>query len=249
MGACGADCGITRVREEERQAALAVAERAHPGLVWRKVNGAPHAITYDAALSLARHLEELLPMRAVVRTEPSTVLAIDLLAGLHAPALTEIASARRVDANARLAESEVYLRVSFSPWGRFVTIQEVRVSARATPEALEIIEEPVLGVEDARLRAMVKGLQGALRKARLTLLDMAFLARPAEGSQDAYRREFHERPTLWSLLFDSAPPTTVRASLVRRSSSSADAETSRARARSPAPCRTRRGPERPEGRR
>jgi hypothetical protein len=43
---------------------------------------------------------------------------------------------------------------------------------------------------------------------------MAFLARPLEGAQTSFMREFHDSPTLWSLLFDAAPPTTVRASLV-----------------------------------
>jgi hypothetical protein len=249
MGACGKDCGITRVREEERKAALAVAERAFPGLVWRRRGEPPPSITFDAVLSIARHLEDLLPMRAIVRAESSGVLAIDLLAGLHAPALIEIVRAGPVEAKTSLADHEVYLRVSFSPWGRFVTIQEVRVSLHATRETLEIVEEPVLGVVDVRLRAVVKGLQGALRKAHLTLLDMAFLAQRAEGVQTAYLLEFHEDPTLWSLLFDSAPPTTVRASLVRRASPSEYGGTSRARARSPVPCRTRRERARPEGRR
>jgi hypothetical protein len=246
MGACGGgECGITRVREEERKVALAVAERVHPGLVWQRVEGVAQVVPFDVVASIARRLEELLPMRAIVRTES----AIYLLAGLHAPSLAEIVDAGRADAIEPLPEGEVYLRVAFSPWGRFVTIQEVRLSARVAPAAVEIVEAPVLGVEDVRLRAMVKGLQGALRKARLTLLDMAFLAKPLEGKQADYVREFHEEPTLWSLLFDPAPPTTVRVALVKRSAPSSAAETSPERARSRARRRSSRGPERPEGRR
>jgi hypothetical protein len=218
MGACGGDCGIVRVREEERKAALAVAERIHPGLVWTRAACLAPAVPFDAIVDLARKLEALLPMRAVVRIlDTQGAGVIDLLAGLHAPALLEIADGACLDPGVALSEHEVYLRVAFSPWGRFVTIQEVDVFAQCTTVDVEIVEEPISGVQDVRLRAMVKGLQGALRKARFTLLDMAFLATPLEGQQEAYVQEFREAPTVWSLLFDAAPPATVRASLVPRS--------------------------------
>jgi hypothetical protein len=213
MSSCGADCGITRVREAEREAALAVAERIHPGLVWRESARSTAAlVTFDAMSALARHLEELLPMRAIVREAGPA--AVDLLAGLHEPCLLEIAEQRRIEPELVFREREVYLRVAFSPWGRFVTILEVDVTARNAGDELEIVEEPLLGVEDPRLRPMVKGLQGALRKARLTLLDMAFLSTPVEGDQKAFVERFAEAPTLWSLLFDPLPAASVRAFIV-----------------------------------
>src|ERR1700722_432472 len=133
MGACGSDCGITRVRAAERQAALAVAERAHPGLVWSKARSLSPAIPFDTVVSLARHLEELLPVRAIVRTSGAGASCfIALLAGLHEPSLVEIADGGFSSPSGAIPTSEVYLRVTFSPWGRFVTIQEVVVQARAT---------------------------------------------------------------------------------------------------------------------
>lgn len=217
VGSCGADCGITRVREREKQAAVALAERLHPNLVWsRPLDRAP-AVSFDTLVSLGQRLEELLPVRAIVRMgETGGADAIYLLAGLHAPALCELADGTPVDPEVALVPSETYLRIAFSPFDRFVTIQEIRVAARpASPHQVEIVEEPMAGVEDRRLRTMVKGLQGALRKSGLTLLDMAFLGQRLEGPpQPAFVRDYHEEPTLWSLLFDPAPPTTIRASLV-----------------------------------
>jgi|HubBroStandDraft_2_1064218.scaffolds.fasta_scaffold157241_2 hypothetical protein len=224
MGACGADCGITRIRDREKQAALALAERLHPGRVWRRVPDREPAVTFDDLLEIGRHLEDVLPVRAIVRAaEARGADAIYLLAGVHAPALCEIADGATVDGGRAFVPRETYLRVVFSPFGRLVTIQEVRVVASHSPPStrsevplsLQIVEEPLAGVEDRRLRTMVKGLQGALRKKNLTLLDMAFLVQPLEGGpQTAFLGDYHEEPMLWSLLFDPIPPTTVRASLV-----------------------------------
>jgi hypothetical protein len=237
MGACGSgSCGITRIREDERQAARALAERIHPGLVWSEQVSPLPAFTFDALSRLAAHLEELLPLRAIVKTNGS--LAIDLLAGLHSPSLSELVDAGQVGREETVAEGEVYLRLTFSPWGQFVTIQEVRMRASSSPDDLEIADEPVLGVEDLGLRSIVKGLQGALRKARLTLLDMAFLATPLPLPQTRYEERFCEAPTLWSLLMSAAPPTSRRVSLVRRRPVAAGAESCPAPARSPLLCRT-----------
>lgn len=218
MGSCGADCGITRVREREKQAALALAERLHPGLVWRRPSdGVASGVPFDEVVALGQRLEELLPVRAIVRAgDAGAPDCIYLLAGLHEPALCEVVDRDRVDPNHALASHETYLRLAFSPFDRLVTIQEVRVASRpASRRAVEIVEEPMAGVVDRRLREMVKGLQGAVRKATLTLLDMAFLTQPVEGrAQAAFERDFAEQPTLWSLLFDPSPPTTIRASLL-----------------------------------
>jgi hypothetical protein len=212
MGACGAECGITKVREREQKAALSAAERVHPALIWREGASAAPAVSFDALVSLGQKLEELLPARAIVRAEDAGRLgAVHLLAGLHAPSLVEVAEEGRVARDVPLAERETYLRVAVSPLGRFATIQEVRAEARWGDGGAAVVLEPLLGVEDTRLRSMVKGLQGALRAARLTLLDMAFLARPLEGEQKAFHERFHDAPTLWSLLFTPAPATTVRA--------------------------------------
>jgi hypothetical protein len=176
-----------------------------------------HAVSHDAMVAIGRHLEELLPVRSIVRSgEDGGTSAIYLLMGLHAPSLCEIADgAGPVDPQS-VVSHETYLRIPFSPFDRLVTIQEVRVHARWTPEdALSIVEEPMGGVVDGRLRGAIKGLQGALRKAGLTLLDMAFLdEKPAARPQTAYEAQFGEEPTLWSLLFDPAPATMMRASLV-----------------------------------
>jgi hypothetical protein len=222
MGACGADCGITRVREREKQSALELAERLHPDLVWRPRGDVGSLVPFDALVAVGRHLEDVLPVRAIVRVaENGGADAIYVLAGVHAPALCELADGAAIDSERVRRTRETYLRIPFSPFARFVTIQEVRVRAReaparaGSPPSLEIVEEPLAGVEDRRLRTMVKGLQGFLRRKGLTLLDMAFLLQPALGRpQTAFVRDFHEEPMLWSLLFEPAPPTTVRASLV-----------------------------------
>jgi hypothetical protein len=189
--------------------------------VWRRVDDRAPGLSFDALVALGEGLEALLPVRAIVRAADSRGAdVVDLLAGLHAPALCEIADGASMDPGAALASGETYLRIVFSPFGLYVTIQEVRVRARRLAARLpragvEIVEEPLAGVEDRRLRTMVKGLQGALRKSALTLLDMAFLLQPLEGAlQEAFVDQFHEEPTLWSLLFDPAPPTTIRASLL-----------------------------------
>jgi hypothetical protein len=223
MGACGADCGITRARERDREAARALAKRLHPDLVWKRRSYPEPAVSFDRRVAIGRHLEDLLPVRAIVRAgDEGAADAIELLAGLHSPALREIADVGSFDPRAPIVLRETYVRVSFSPFDRFVTLQEILLSARATPpgslgaaQSLEIVEEPMAGVVDRRLAPLVKGLQGVLRKAGLTLLDMAFLMQPIEGvAQAAFVREFDEPPTLWSLLFDPAPPTMIRASLV-----------------------------------
>ena len=58
----------------------------------------------------------------------------------------------------------------------------------------EIVEEPQPGVVDRRLQAIVKGLQGALRKAKLVVLDMAALVGPIEGRASAELEEAFMAP-------------------------------------------------------
>jgi hypothetical protein len=222
--ACGATCGITNVREREREAALAVAARLHSGMVWRRQRRAERAVSYDTLVAIGRRLEELLPVRAIVRVaaDDDGADSLYLLAGLRAPALCEIADGAPCEPLSEVPLRETYLRVALSPFAPFATLQEVRIVARPMRggDHVEIVEEPMAGVEDRRLASIVKGLQGALRREGLTLLDMAFLSGVVEGPpQRAFEAEFEERPTLWSLLFEPAPATTVRASLVLASGS------------------------------
>jgi|GEM_PF-1294095 len=235
--ACGATCGITRVRERERRIALAAARRAYPGLVWREAPE-PRALAAheaDAIAALGRTIESILPVRALLRPADSGECdALYLLAGVHAPSLFEIdrdgapleagepSSAgdrdRAPEAPPR-RDRETYVRVAFSPIGRFVTIQEVTMTATKVDGAsFAIEEERVVGVADKRLQHVVKGLQGALREARWVVLDMAFLAGDAGGEarQEAYEARYGAPPSLWSLLFEAAPPSTSRIALVSR---------------------------------
>src|SRR5580692_7522483 len=113
MGACGADCGITRVREREKRAALVLAERIHPGLVWRRPSSlVTPGVHFDSVVALARRLEEHLPVRAIVRaSDAGGPDCIYLLAGLHEPALCEIAEQKAIAPGEVVVPRETYLRV------------------------------------------------------------------------------------------------------------------------------------------
>ncbi len=220
MGACGAGCGITKQREREQQAAVDAAARAYPGWVWRPEPAAlSPALPFDAVRALGAELEQLLPVRAIARTaEGSGCDWLYLLAGVHAPCLVEVADGAPPPRAPRLRET--YVRVGLSSLGPFATLQEVRVSARPSRGALIVVEEPRMGVEDRRLTHIVKGLQGALRKAKIVVLDMAVLVQPPpeDAPQPAYLRAYGEPPARWAFLFDPAPPTTKRAIEIPRRS-------------------------------
>jgi len=199
--ACGATCGITRVRERERQAALDAVERAYAGFVWRAepARGTRGTHEVDAIVALGRTLEEILPVRALLRQgERGECDSIYLLAGVHTPSLFEVdrdATGRR-ERGAELHHHETYVRVGISPLGRFVTLQEVTMTAsRIDDGSIAIEEDRLVGVEDKRLRHIVKGLQGALRKARWVVLDMAFLiqAPPEARARTRTRRSSASR--------------------------------------------------------
>jgi hypothetical protein len=231
MSSCGATCGINRERERERELALAAVVRAFPGFAWCaphmcKVSHVAFGVASDAIVDLGRALEELLPVRAIFR--PGDAGACDwlyLLAGFASPSLIEVADGARMCRDSTAAEiHETYVRLGFSPLGRYVTIQEVVARAMRGADALDsdssrriISIEPQMGVADRRLQAIVKGLQGKLRRERLIVLDMAFLAQPiAEIAPHATRQNefidaFGTEPCLFSFLFDPAPPSAMRA--------------------------------------
>ena len=228
MGSCGTTCGINKERERERARAVKAVERSFPGFVWRALEEpSPQALPADGITELGRALEQVLPVRAIPRlAEIGSCDWLYLLAGLHEPALIEVADAAVPDRNLQnkkgrvlLRDRETYVRLGFSPIGRYVTIQEVVVTAEQLEEgALEMLEAPKVGVEDRRLQSIVKGLQGALRKSKLVVLDMAFLVAPppVDVAQDAFDVAFGGKPELWSFLFDAAPASTTRAHFIPR---------------------------------
>ncbi len=241
MGACGATCGINRERERERERALEAVARAYPGYVWRAEAPFPFGVDADAIVALGRELEELLPVRAIFR--PSAVGACDwlyLLAGFASPCLVEIADGACAsdddddDDDDDEPVEETYVRLGFSPLGRYVTMQEVTV--RATTETRNgprvIVHEPHMGVSDRRLQAIVKGLQGKLRKEKLVVLDMAYLAMPIAdvasatatppAPQTAFRDAFGAEPLLFAFLFEPAPPSATFAVLAHGESTAVE---------------------------
>jgi hypothetical protein len=178
--------------------------------------------TDDALAAFARELEGLLPVRAHVRRgEDGDAAWVYLLVGVHAPSLIEaVDGAVGADASALHVE-ETYLRLGFSALGPFVALQEVRVTRASEGGVTVVGEEPLLGVEDRRLQAIVKALQGKLRAEKRVLLDMAFLLQggrdaKAPPSSDAYVSRYGEAPTLFAFLFDPVPPATPRYALLAR---------------------------------
>ena len=168
----------------------------------------------DAIVRLGTSLEELVPVRALPRLGDPGCDWLYLLAGLHRPSLVEIFDGA-LSPSEDMKTAETYVRVGFSRVGPFVTLQEVRMTASPCAAGAELVEEPVLGVVDRRLAHIVKGLQGALRKANLVVLDMAFLVEPVgAGSQDEFTRAYGGVPCRWSFLFEGTPPTTARAGRV-----------------------------------
>lgn len=214
MASCskGGVCGINVERDKEKARALEAVRRAYPGGDWSAFASEriPHApVGSGEAARLCRYFEEILPIRAFLRPAGPTDLGdwIYLLAGLHAPCLLDLRDGRAVRA---LRDRESYVRVGLSPLGRFATLQEVELSAEREGGFWVVREERRLGVEDTRLKTLVKALGGGLRKNKLVLLDFAFLAQPPERlDQAAFVDRFGVRPVLFNFLFDPAPPATI----------------------------------------
>ena len=203
MAGCGSSaCGIQKGRDKELASARRAASLATSST---RPSGGP---ALEDLRAFGEQLEDLLPLRALVRPAESAQSCdwLYLLAGVHPRSLVEIADGLLAPLVVPFRTEESYLRLGFSALGPFVTLQEVRVSLQHPEETSErpklfenlsvILEEPKAGVEDPRLRFLVKGIQGALRKRRWIVLDAAFLVQ-----DDAI---------LWHRLFDPNPFTTAR---------------------------------------
>ncbi len=163
----------------------------------------------DEIRCLGELLEELLPVRSIV--DPGEGAAFDslyLLAGLQRPSLLE--AMRGGPLPEEPPPRETYVRLAFSRLGRFVAMQEVVVASARADGALEIVEQPIVGFDDRRLQAIVKCLQGALKKARVVVLDLAFLtdALPSLNAGDVGGPPAGE--SAWSFLFSPDPPGSAR---------------------------------------
>jgi hypothetical protein len=205
MAGCGGGtCGINKGREKEKASALKAL-----GHALGRAGGPAVGLPFDEIERLGAHLEEVLPVRAFVRpaAEPGACDWLYLLAGLHPSSLFELAEGA-CGPGERTRDEETYIRLGFSPLGPFVTLQEVVMRVEGGEPPL-LFEEPKVGVEDRRLQLIVKGLQGALRKRRLVVLDAAFLVGPPPDDLVAGRGR-RAPSTLWAGLFDPDPPDTQR---------------------------------------
>jgi hypothetical protein len=222
MGTCGATCGITKERAKDLERARLTAERVHPGLTWSSTAElAPRVVPYDRLVRVGSTLEELLPVRVHVHAgEQGECDSLYVLAGLHRACLAEVVddAAPFDPASAALGQSETYVRVAISPHGPFATLSEVVVSCELEDDALVVTQEPQAGVVDRRLQHIIKGLQGALRREGLIVLDLSAMLAPIEGAAPSREltRAFDEPVNLWSLLFEALSPLAPRVSLVPR---------------------------------
>lgn len=201
MGACGASCGITRAREREKDLARAVSLRAWPGGRGDRPAWSPDARPVDRAelSALAVTFSEILPARCVL--SPAEDDGADFLYLVATTRETTWVGFRDgLDASPPEEPEERAIRVGFSALGRFATLQEVSMRAERDADGLWIEERRARGVEDRRLQVFVRAAQGALRKARVTVLDAAFLAEPVAP----------EGMSGWEALFERDPPVTTR---------------------------------------
>lgn len=195
MTACGATCGITRARERDREAARDLARRVWPA----GRDGAPAWAPDDPPFPpeelarIAAQVEAILPARCVVVTPPRDDAATFVYVVATTADATWLALRESARDDLPDAPEERGLRVGLSPFGRLATLQEFSIRGEAEGSGIYIEERRVAGVEDRRLQTFVKALQGALRAAKVTTLDAAFLAEPFGAT------------TLWSALFDPDP--------------------------------------------
>lgn len=193
---CGATCGITRERERQKQAARrlarAVLSRDASGAVpWQPADlpTDPHELD-----DFARACEAALPCVSHVRHDDCPwVYLVASVAPCSWLGLREGLTA------APTTPEETCLRIGFSPWGRYATLQEVRFHGARDGDGWWIEEERLVGVDDRRLQMFVKAAQGLLRKRRVVALDAAFLAEAAREGDDT---------TLWTALFERDAMTT-----------------------------------------
>ena len=222
MAGCGGGtCGISRERERERAALLALIAERYPGLVFPGSEAARPPVSRDEARALGDRFEAMLPVRAFLcpADDASACDWLYLLAGIHPRALLEFDAGLLPPGERPLRSEETYLRLGFSALGRYVTLQEATISLDpGEGEGLSLLtEETRVGVVDPRLALIVKGVQGALRKEHLVVLDAAFLTQPVVGARfatDADREvalaSDDEPPLVWNFVFEATPPGTRR---------------------------------------
>jgi hypothetical protein len=195
MGACGATCGIQRTRERERDVARALAHRCWPDGPLGDPGAAGEGVDHERAADLAEALREVLPARVMVVNATA-----DGAASVYCLATTDETSwldRREGTGVAPLRGEDRGLRVVLSPVGLYAALQEVTLVGSDDGDGVWVEERRVAGVEDRRLQLLVKGAQGVIRRAGLTLLDAAFLAEP------------HGAGTLWQSLFERDPPASA----------------------------------------
>jgi hypothetical protein len=210
-GGCG--CGHRADREADRRRARAILQgvpRGPAGLGELLGSG----LDADACRDVATRIEGILPVRVLPRRADACGHGdcLYVLAGVHRPCLLEL----RDGGCSRAAEvgdrPETYLRVALSPLGRFAAVQETVLSIAGLGDGLRLVaEHPLAGVAAPLLRPIAAGVGGVLRDAGIALLDFGLLAEPAGGAADpSFESRWGAAPTLWSILFDPAPPTTTR---------------------------------------
>lgn len=220
-GGCGGgSCGISKVREAERERARrsvieAYAERGTAAS--RGTHAKRKTRTPPSLASLGATFEDALPVRTFVADADAEDIArwLYLLVGLHRPSLFELREGRADRMPAR--REETYVRLGVSAIGGYATLQEIVMDREIDGDFAVVRETPRLGVVDTRLRKVVTCAQGVTRDAGLVLLDVAFLVEPAPAPLDAVpalRARLGSGPTMWSSLFDPAPPTTTREVIV-----------------------------------
>jgi hypothetical protein len=186
MSACGSNCGITRERERQKDAARALAR----SLSARGDDGASPWRDGEVD-ALAEELGGALPCRVCV-VEGDT-LWIHLVATVDDRAWV---ATRELGETPPARERETSLRVGLSRHARYATLQETRFTGARDGDGWWIEEDRLAGVDDRRLQTFVKAAQGILRKRKVVCLDAAFLAEPLRDGADE---------TLWEALFDRDP--------------------------------------------
>jgi len=208
-GTCGSNCGITRARERQKAAARALVRVLYPYGFRARPAWSPddRPFTDDEIEGLARAFEDVLPCRALVVRATSEHESdwIHVVATMGEGSWVAL---REGVAGAPETASETSLRVGLSPFGRYATLQEVRVRGQREEGGWWVEEDRVVGVEDKRLQTFVKAIQGMLRKRDIVALDAAFLAEPVEDPDGEGNLLTGESPTLWTALFDRDPAAT-----------------------------------------
>jgi len=205
MGTCGATCGITRERARQREDARQLALRClaeGPSGASVDANGSQGR---EEAEALARRLEAVLPCQAHVVLDDAELgpgaAWVYLTASVAGP--TWVGFRAGEGPSPASGTEETAVRVGLCPYGRYATLQEVRLRGSAEGEGMFVEESRVVGVVDRRLQLFVKAIQGLLRSLRVVTLDAAFLVEPLSDDAEV---------TPWAALFDIDPMGTTVAS-------------------------------------